>query len=175
MKLLLGLTTLLLSSLAASEGLSFSFGGQKPLGDGEAVPGNNPLTYCQAEHGDDLLVLDHVNLTPNPPQAGKTLTIEAVGTLLEDIEDEAFVILQVKYGLIRLVNTQADLCTQVSNVDLECPIKKGKTTITKDVEIPKEIPPGTYTVFADAYTKDKKKIVCLEATVTFGGSSKFDL
>jgi len=114
-------------------------------------------------------------LTPNPPQAGKTLTIEAVGTLLEDIEKEAKVILQVKYGLIRLVNTEADLCQQVSNVDLECPIKKGKITITKDVELPKEIPPGTYTVFADAYTKDKRKIVCLEATVTFGGSSKLDL
>ena len=61
--------------------------------------------------------------------------------MLEDIEKKAYVILQVKYGLIRLVNTQADLCDQVSNVDLECPIKKGKTTITKDVELPKEIPP----------------------------------
>ena len=61
--------------------------------------------------------------------------------MLEDVEDGAFVILQVKYGLIRLVNTQASLCEQVSNVDLECPIKKGKTTITKDVELPKEIPP----------------------------------
>lgn len=64
-----------------------------------------------------------------------------MGTLREDIEDKAFVILQVKYGLIRLVNTQADLCEQVSNVDLTCPIKKGKITITKDVELPKEIPP----------------------------------
>lgn len=61
--------------------------------------------------------------------------------MLEDIEEEAKVILQVKYGLIRLVNTEADLCQQVSNVDLECPIKKGKVTITKDVELPKEIPP----------------------------------
>ena len=49
--------------------------------------------------------------------------------------------MQVKYGLIRLVNTEADLCEQVANVDLECPIKKGKTVITKDVELPKEIPP----------------------------------
>jgi hypothetical protein len=61
--------------------------------------------------------------------------------LLEDIEENAFVILQVKYGLIRLVNTQADLCEQVTNVDMKCPIKKGKITITKDVELPKEIPP----------------------------------
>ena len=72
---------------------------------------------------------------------GSSLTIEAVGSLLEDVEDGAYVVLQVKYGLIRLVNTEADLCDQVSNVDLSCPIKKGKTKITKDVELPKEIPP----------------------------------
>ena len=160
MKLSLSLITLLLSSFFASEGQSFSFAGkQKALGDGAAVPGDNPLTYCKKDHDDDILVLDHVNLSPNPPTAyiqpsrsrippkanivnsGSTLSIEAVGTLLEDVEDGAYVILQVKYGLIRLVNTQALLCEQVSNVDLECPIKKGKTTITKDVEIPKEIPP----------------------------------
>jgi len=131
------------------------------------VPGDNPLTYCKANHDDDILVLEKVDLTPNPPLKGSTLTIEASGELLEDVEKGAYVILQVKYGLIRLVNTQADLCEQVSNVDLECPIEKGKTTITKDVELPKEIPPGKYSVFADAYTKDGKHIVCLEATVSF--------
>lgn len=57
------------------------------------------------------------------------------------MDEGAYVVLQVKYGLIRLVNTEADLCEQVSNVDLTCPIKKGKTTIVKDVELPKEIPP----------------------------------
>lgn len=72
---------------------------------------------------------------------GANLTIEAVGTLLEEVGEGAYVVLQVKYGLIRLVNTEANLCEQVSNVDLSCPIKKGKTTITKDVALPKEIPP----------------------------------
>jgi len=61
--------------------------------------------------------------------------------LSEDVGPGAYVVLQVKYGLIRLINQEADLCEQVANVDLECPIKKGKTTITKDVDLPKEIPP----------------------------------
>lgn len=95
-------------------------------------------------------------------------------------------IIQVKYGLIRLINQKTDLCEQVSNVDLECPIKKGKIVITKDVTLPKEIPPvcapfiwcrcwlwlltmvqGNYGVFADAYTADDKKIVCVESTIRF--------
>ena len=73
--------------------------------------------------------------------SGQTLTIEAIGTLKKDIEEGAKVLLQVKYGLIRLVNTEADLCKQVSNVDLECPIKAGPIKLTKDIELPKEIPP----------------------------------
>ncbi|KAH8590429.1 putative Phosphatidylglycerol/phosphatidylinositol transfer protein [Bisporella sp. PMI_857] len=170
MKFSASILPLLLSPLIAADGLSFRFGStQKALGDGEAVPGNNPLKFCKKDHDDDLLVLEKVNLTPNPPVKGTTLTIEAAGTLKEEIDAGAYVVLQVKYGLIRLVNTEADLCEQVSNVDLECPIKKGETVIRKDVELPKEIPPGTYTVFADAYTKrpESKKILCLEATVTF--------
>ncbi|KAI9054672.1 hypothetical protein LZ554_001824 [Drepanopeziza brunnea f. sp. 'monogermtubi'] len=169
MKFSSSILTLLLSSLVAVDGLSL-FGGQKVLGDGGPVPGDNPLTFCKADHSTDILTLQKVNLSPNPPKAGQTLTIEAVGTLLEDIEQDAKVILQVKYGLIRLVNTEADLCKQVSNVDMECPIKKGPITITKDVELPKEIPPGKYSVFADAYTKDGKHITCLEATVQFSNS-----
>lgn len=71
MKVSLSLITLLFSStLVAAEGLSLFGNGQKVLDDkGGPVPGNNPLTYCKAEHSSDILQLDHVNLTPNPPTA----------------------------------------------------------------------------------------------------------
>ncbi|KAI9742932.1 MAG: Phosphatidylglycerol/phosphatidylinositol transfer protein [Claussenomyces sp. TS43310] len=161
-------TLFFMGSHVAAGSLSFFGTGQSTLADDDlSIPGDNPLEYCQAEHATDILLIDHVDLSPNPPLAGKTLTIEAVGTLLEDVQEDAYVVLQVKYGLIRLVNTQADLCEQVSNVELECPIKKGDIKLTKDVELPSEIPPGKYTVFADVYNYDKKHITCLTATVTF--------
>lgn len=72
--------------------------------------------------------------------SGEDLIIQASGTLAEAVEEGAYVALQVKYGLIRLISTKADLCEQVANVDMECPIKKGDITITKTVELPKEIP-----------------------------------
>jgi hypothetical protein len=73
--------------------------------------------------------------------SGSTLVIEAAGILSEKVEKGAYVMLQVKYGLIKLVSTKADLCDQVTNVDMECPIEKGAITITKDVEIPSGVPP----------------------------------
>lgn len=128
--------------------------------------------------------------------SGAELVINAVGTVYETIEEGAYVNLQVKYGLIRLVNTRADLCEQIKNVDLECPIEKGLISITKAVNLPKEIPPvsyldirlqtdvtnlvsqGKYTVEADVYTLDGEHITCLKATVVFGrkdSSGFFDL
>lgn len=67
MKFSTSLFTLLLSTIVASEGLSFFGGDQHVLDDGLAVPGESPLEYCQATHEDDILIIQHVNLTPNPP------------------------------------------------------------------------------------------------------------
>jgi hypothetical protein len=61
--------------------------------------------------------------------------------LSQDVDDGAKVRLQVKYGLIRIINQEADLCDNLKNVDLECPLKKGPMTLTKDVDLPNEIPP----------------------------------
>ena len=76
--------------------------------------------------------------------------------------------LQVKYGLITIIRQEADLCDTVGKVDLKCPLKKDKeTSLSKDVDLPKEIPPGKYTVVADVLSKDGDKITCLSATVEF--------
>lgn len=83
--------------------------------------------------------------------------------------------LQVKYGLITIIRQDADLCAQVKNVDLECPLKKGELALTKDVELPKQIPPGKYTVLADVKTKDDKKVTCLTATVEFHRDGSFQV
>jgi hypothetical protein len=33
------------------------------------VPGQNPLKYCDADRGDDIISIEEVILTPNPPEA----------------------------------------------------------------------------------------------------------
>lgn len=68
MKFTTSILSVLLSSIIAVEAFSIGLPGQKVLlGDGESVPGDNPLTYCKKDHSDDLLVLEKVNLNPNPP------------------------------------------------------------------------------------------------------------
>jgi hypothetical protein len=72
---------------------------------------------------------------------GQTLKIEANGFFHERVEKGAKVLLQVKYGLIRLINQEADFCDQITNVDLNCPLEKGDMTFTKEVDLPAQIPP----------------------------------
>lgn len=152
------------ASVAATP--SWSMPGQIAINEDFKVPGDNPLNFC-SDPKDDILEIKKVDLSPNPPKPGETLSIKASGYFKEKVEEGAKVHLQVKYGLITLINQEADLCDQIKNVDLECPLDKGDMELTKDVDIPKEIPPGKYTVLADVYTKDGDKITCLTASIAF--------
>ncbi|POR39469.1 Phosphatidylglycerol/phosphatidylinositol transfer protein [Tolypocladium paradoxum] len=131
------------------------------------IPGESPLEHCNVQHDSDIITIKRVDLVPNPPAAGQELVIKASGTVKKTIEEGAYIKVTVKYGLIRLVATKADLCEQIGNVDLKCPVEAGDMEITKKVDLPKEIPPGKYTVMADVYTVDDEHITCLTATVTF--------
>lgn len=50
----------------------FRTGGQSLVrrdDNGSKVPGENPLEFCDANRDDDILSIDKVTLSPNPPQA----------------------------------------------------------------------------------------------------------
>lgn len=137
-----------------------------PGQDERPVPGNSPIIQCDVS-SPQLLDLQRVVIDPNPPAKGQNLTFVATGYLSQDILDGAYVDVDVRYGYIRLIHQTFDVCEEVTNVDLECPIKKGQQVISKSVEIPNEVPPGKYIVNARAYTKEDVLITCLSATVEF--------
>ncbi|KAJ5731948.1 hypothetical protein N7493_003429 [Penicillium malachiteum] len=130
--------------------------------DAVPVEGDNPLVYCN-DPSDYLLTIDHVDLVPNPPLPGQKLKITAKGTFGEKIDKGAYVNLEVKYGFITLIRQTADLCDQLGNVDMKCPLEKGQMVLTKEVDLPKQIPPGKYSVLADVYTKSDEQVTCLRA------------
>lgn len=67
------------------------------------------------------------------------MTIIANGTFSKDIEPGATVFLQVKYGLITLIKQEADLCDNLPQIDMSCPVKEGVLSIKKEVDIPKQV------------------------------------
>jgi hypothetical protein len=73
--------------------------------------------------------------------SGEKLTIKASGNFKDKVEKGFKMHLQVKYGLITLINQEADGCDTIGKADLECPLDKGEMSLTKDVDLPREIPP----------------------------------
>ncbi|CZT19270.1 related to Phosphatidylglycerol/phosphatidylinositol transfer protein [Ramularia collo-cygni] len=161
MKLLSLATSALLAASVSARSLSFT-----TQDDKLSVPGDNPLEFC-ADPKDNVLALKAVDLTPNPPKAGETLNITASGVLSKDVEEGATIHYSVKYGLITIINTSADLCETVKNIDLECPLKKGDLQLSKGVELPRQIPPGNYHVEAKILSVDDEEVTCLKASVEF--------
>lgn len=76
--------------------------------------------------------------------SGETLTVKASGSLSKKVKKGSKVFVEVKYGLIRLLTQELDLCNEIKNVDITCPLDKGRMTIAKEVKLPKEIPPVCY-------------------------------
>ncbi|DAA74854.1 TPA_exp: Phosphatidylglycerol/phosphatidylinositol transfer protein [Trichophyton benhamiae CBS 112371] len=163
------LIALLLSPLALAAPPSlFRDTSQIPLDtDGDLkVPGDNPLMYC-ADPSENLLQIERVDLSPNPPLPGQPLVIKASGITAKEIKKGATVQLQVTYGFLQLINQEMDLCDQTEKVGLDCPLEKGKMVLKKSVDIPPQVPPGKYIVRADVSSAEGEPITCLTATVVF--------
>jgi ML domain len=112
----------------------------QPL-DSNKVPGKSPVEICSLTPSDDLVEIKYINIQPNPPLAGKNLSIEAEGVLKVDIEEGAYANFEVKYGFVKLLTGTADLCEKAAEVNLECPIQKGPVKVEKLVSLPSQIPP----------------------------------
>jgi hypothetical protein len=82
----------------------------------------------------------------NTYDSGEKLTIKATGNFKDKVEKGFKMHLQVKYGLITLINQEADGCDTIGKADLECPLDKGEMSLTKDVDLPREIPPVRITI-----------------------------
>lgn len=153
MKFTASFVPLVFASLAASTSLFSS--SQTILSDDDLkVPGENPLKFCQNSDS-YTLTINRVDLTPNPPLpsvpsyaliggancdlSGKTLSITAQGNFTAKVCEGASINISVKYGLITLIRQTANLCEQIKNVGMECPLD-GIMSLSKDVDLPGIIP-----------------------------------
>jgi len=155
------------ASVSAGSSSWMSGGSQVVINENFKIPGDNPLYFCD-DPKDYLLEIENVDLDPNPPLPGQTLSITAKGNFKKEVEEGSKMHLTVRYNnLITLINQDADTCETVKKADLECPLKKGEMKLTKDVELPQQIPPGKYNVKAEVKTKDGDLITCLTAEIAF--------
>ncbi|KAJ6586448.1 ML domain-containing protein [Mycena vulgaris] len=116
----------------------------------------------------DALQLTSLTLSPDPPAAGKELTITATGRALRRIEDGAYADVTVKLGLIRLLKRQFDVCDEArkANASVACPVEEGASLVVHTA-LPKEILPAALNVAFRGYTVDDEDMLCLDLFVNF--------
>jgi len=164
--------SLVVIATATTSALSIDLlGAQKPvvsIAEDKEIPGDSPLKLCSEKPEKDTVLINKVNLKPNPPLPGQNLTIEATGEVLETIENGTYIHVVVRLGpYIKLLDKTFDFCEEIVNVNLSCPVKKGTVSITKEVQLPAAIPPGKYSVQADLFSAKNDPLTCLKADVVF--------
>ncbi|CAG8635869.1 5150_t:CDS:2 [Ambispora gerdemannii] len=137
-----------------------------PFFTSPSPPKTNIIKDCSTT--DDILAIEYITLNPDPPIRGHVLNIKAAGNLNETIDQGSYVDVLVRLGLVQLYKGKLDFCKEIEqNFKLKCPLKKGMHKVDSDVNVPKEIPMGKYTVDAQAYTKNGRRIACLKAETVF--------
>ncbi|KAG4304824.1 hypothetical protein PORY_001877 [Pneumocystis oryctolagi] len=127
------------------------------------------VSFCEFTNPKDyLLDLERLKIIPDPPIRGKEVTIEASGTLKEDILLGSYALLKAKYEFIPLISVKEDLCEQAKRIDIRCPIRKGYFSVNQTFFIPKNIIPGKYIVLSDVMTEKNQRIACFSISVVFG-------
>ncbi|KAL1916959.1 uncharacterized protein VTP21DRAFT_5156 [Calcarisporiella thermophila] len=124
-------------------------------------------TITNCGDSSDILRLDYLNFIPNPPLKGQPLTFDGKGFLKETVNRGAYIDLTVKYGLIKLLQQKLDLCDEVEKIGMQCPLSEGEHDVEHTETLPREIPPGKYTVNAVVYTEDHRRIACINAVAIF--------
>ncbi|TEB34983.1 hypothetical protein FA13DRAFT_1753373 [Coprinellus micaceus] len=113
--------------------------------------------------------IDSIEVSPDPPQPGKDLTVKVKAKAKERIEEGAYADVTVKLGLVKLLEKTFDVCEEARNANatIQCPVEEGYYIIEQTVALPKEIPRAKFVVNINAYTVEDEDLLCLNLKVDF--------
>ncbi|EIN14211.1 hypothetical protein PUNSTDRAFT_80380 [Punctularia strigosozonata HHB-11173 SS5] len=117
----------------------------------------------------DVIQIESIEVSPDPPEKGKDLTVKVIGTASDVIEDGAYADVTVKLGLVKLLQKRFDVCEEArnANASIQCPVEEGQHIVEQTVTLPNEIPNALFRVNVRGYTKDEEDMVCVDLAVDF--------
>ncbi|KAG5654096.1 Phosphatidylglycerol/phosphatidylinositol transfer protein [Sphagnurus paluster] len=117
---------------------------QVAMQSGDAPHTTDKWSYINCGLDTDSIQIKSIEVSPDPPQPGKDLTVKVTGTAIQTIEEGAYADVTVKLGLIKLINKRFDVCEEArnANASVQCPVEKGEYVVEHTVALPREIPRG---------------------------------
>jgi len=140
-----------------------------PSADGVATVLSDKWSWSSCGSPDDLVEVTSLEVSPDPPEPGKNLTVNVKGTVKQQIEEGAYADVTVKLGLITLLKKTLYVCEEArkANATLQCPVAEDDYVVSQTVMLPKEIPKAKFTVKVDAYSVDDDPLLCLDIKIDF--------
>ncbi|PWY97105.1 hypothetical protein BCV70DRAFT_196063 [Testicularia cyperi] len=133
-------------------------------------PGSGGWQWSSCGSGDEIVDVESITVSPDPPVPGRNLTVRAKGSIKDNVSDGTFADVVVKLGLIRLLARRFDVCEEAraNNADLQCPLSPGSYELEHTVALPREIPPGKFNVQITGKNQDDSDLLCLNLAIQFG-------
>ncbi|KAF8560427.1 hypothetical protein OG21DRAFT_69945 [Imleria badia] len=162
------LLPLSLLAVCAGAALAGSSAEQQVLSD-TPVRVFNGWSYVDCGQSSDLIQINSIKVSPDPPQPGQDLTVTVSGSAVDTIEEGAYADVTVKLGLIKLLTKRFDVCEEArnANASIKCPVEKGDHVISHTVALPREIPQAKFVVNVRGFATDERDMLCLDLKVDF--------
>ncbi|KAG9120753.1 Phosphatidylglycerol/phosphatidylinositol transfer protein [Ceratobasidium sp. 392] len=147
---------------------------QVRIGGNDEVHTTNSWRWTDNGLPSDAVQVISIEVSPDPPQIGKDLTVKARGLVNRRIEEGAYADVTVKLGLIKLMHKQFDICEEArnNNVTVQCPVEPGEYEVVQTVTLPKETPKAKFNIKVEGFTSEESaepNMVSLQLTVDFMG------
>jgi hypothetical protein len=88
----------------------------------------------------DLLKLDELTLTPDPPKKGSKVNIAFKGELKDTITPGAKLNIKVKWGIIQVIDKTYDFCEEAKKFGASCPMYTGPQSLSQSLDVPSSVP-----------------------------------
>ncbi|KAG9080917.1 Phosphatidylglycerol/phosphatidylinositol transfer protein, partial [Ceratobasidium sp. 370] len=161
-------STAFLAPFSASA-LSFTRPDALVLNGESPISVNTRWTWTDCGSPGDVVHIKSIEVSPDPPQPGKDLTVTVNAFADEVIEEGAYADVTVKLGLIKLLKKEFDICQEArsANATIQCPIAAGDHKVVQTVALPKEIPRAKFAVLAQGYSVDDADLMCVKIDIDF--------
>jgi len=124
-----------------------------------ALAAATPIPFTNCGTSTDLLRVDSIDVSPNPPKKGDTVAVSFEGELSAGFSAASWAA-SVKWSIFTK-NYNGDVCAELQKAGHPCPLNAGPQTIVASLDTG-SAPTGTFSVQATAKTSDGKQIMCTQ-------------
>ncbi|XP_064399083.1 putative phosphatidylglycerol/phosphatidylinositol transfer protein DDB_G0282107 [Halichondria panicea] len=112
----------------------------------------------------DAVKINSVTISPEQPEKGETVSVEAVITVQNNTMITGGKInVTASLDNVPLLEKIFDLCSESSIIGVNCPLTSGQRTLSAKPTITDLAPPGNYTILAIIEDQNKQEVLCIKA------------